>query len=54
MFEVGQGYKDFKHLHGQNVHVIDVDNGSAMTLVEVRKYGDLYGHGLSHYLVVLN
>ena len=46
---VGQGYRSNKHLHGQNVYVIEV--GERMALIEMRKYGDLYGAGMWHYLI---
>ncbi|HIQ02569.1 MAG TPA: hypothetical protein EYH30_10705, partial [Anaerolineales bacterium] len=46
--EVGEGYRSSRHLHGQNIYVLDVDGMEA--LVEVRKYGDLYGAGRWKYL----
>jgi len=49
VIEVGQGYRSNKHLHGQNVYVLET--GDRVALIEMRKYGDLYGSGLWHYLV---
>jgi len=46
---VGQGYRSNKHVHGQNVYV--VETGERVALIEMRKYGDLYGSGMWHYLV---
>ena len=48
---VGQGYRSNRHLHGQNTYILDVDAENRIGLIEMRKYGDLYGSGLWHYLV---
>lgn len=48
---VGQGYRSNKHLHGQNLYMIEVDAENRVALVEMRKYGDLYGSGMWHYLI---
>jgi len=48
---VGQGYRSNRHLHGQNVYILDVDAENRIGLIEMRKYGDLYGAGMWHYLV---
>jgi len=47
--ETGQGYRSNAHLHGQNLYTVEVGEGIA--LIEMRKYGDLYGAGMWHYLV---
>lgn len=49
--EVGKGYQSSRHLHGQNVYVIETDAEQHIALIEMRKYGDLYGSGMWHYLV---
>ncbi len=49
VFDVGVGYRSNKHLHGQNAYVLDVVEN--MALVELRKFGDMFGAGLWHYLV---
>lgn len=49
--EVGEGYRSNKHLHGQNLYVVEVDASQHVALIEMRKYGDLYGSGLWHYLI---
>lgn len=51
VFEIGTGYRSNKHTHGQNVYVIEADAEQHVALIEMRKYGDLYGAGLWHYLV---
>lgn len=51
VIEVGKGYESYKHTHGQNAYVLEVDAGESVALIEMRKYGDLYGSGLWHYLV---
>lgn len=51
IFEVGVGYRSRRHLHGQNVYLVEVNNQVPMALVEVRVYGDLWGAGLWHYLI---
>lgn len=51
VIETGQGYRSNKHLHGQNLYVIEVDAANRIALIEMRKYGDMYGAGLWHYLV---
>lgn len=51
VIDVGQGYRSNKHLHGQNLYVIEADAEQRVALIEMRKYGDLYGAGLWHYLI---
>jgi len=51
VIEVGEGYRSNKHLHGQNLYVLEVDAENRVALIEMRKYGDLYGAGLWHYLI---
>lgn len=51
VIEVGEGYRSRSHLHGQNLYVIETDPANHVALVEMRKYGDLYGSGLWHYLI---
>lgn len=48
---VGRGYESKKHLHGQNVYVIEVDSNARVALIEMRKYGDTYGAGMWHYII---
>ena len=48
---IGEGYRSNKHLHGQNLYVLEVNADERTALIEMRKYGDLYGSGLWHYLV---
>jgi hypothetical protein len=48
-FDIGVGYKSSKHFHGQNLYILDIADN--MALVEMRKFGDMYGAGLWHYLV---
>ena len=54
IFDVGVGYKSNNHLHGQNLYVIDAYCQEKMALIEVRKYGDLYGAGHWMYLTGIN
>ena len=49
VIDIGVGYKSSRHLHGQNVYVLDVDDN--MVLIEITKFGDMYGAGLWHYLL---
>lgn len=51
LIAVGEGYRSNKHQHGQNVYVIKVSAENRVALVEMRKYGDLYGSGMWHYLL---
>lgn len=51
IFDVGTGYRSKNHLHGQNVYVLETDPQERIALVEMRKYGDMYGAGMWHYLV---
>lgn len=51
ILEVGRGYQSNKHLHGQNLYVLETDVENRVALIEMRKYGDLYGAGMWHYLV---
>jgi len=51
VIEVGRGYRSNKHLHGQNLYVVEVEPAQCIALIEMRKYGDLYGSGLWHYLI---
>lgn len=51
VIEIGEGYRSNKHLHGQNLYVLEVNAEEHVALIEMRKYGDLYGSGLWHYLV---
>lgn len=46
--EAGIGYHSNKHFHTQNFAVLDVDATSI--LLQVRKGGDLYGHGVRHFI----
>jgi len=47
----GEGYRSNNHLHGQNLYTIEVDAENRIALIEMRKYGDMYGAGLWHYLI---
>lgn len=49
VFDVGIGYRSNKHLHGQNAYVLDVADN--MAVVQVRKFGDMFGAGLWNYLI---
>lgn len=49
IIEIGRGYQSNKHMHGQNLYIIEARDNLA--LIEVRKYGDLYGSGMWHYLI---
>ena len=51
VFAVGVGYESRKHLHGQNVYVVDIDPVDQRALVEMRKFGDCFGAGLWRYLI---
>lgn len=54
VFDIGEGYRSNKHQHGQNLYVLAADADQHVALVEMRKYGDLYGAGLWHYLIGLD
>jgi len=51
VIKVGLGYRSNKHLHGQNLYVLEVDAENRIALIEMRKYGDFYSAGLWHYLI---
>jgi len=51
VIEVGEGYRSSKHLHGQNVYVLETNPEEHIALIEMRKYGDMYGAGMWHYLI---
>jgi len=51
VFYIGVGYRSSRHLHGQNMYVLEVAPETCQALVEMRKFGDLYGAGLWHYLI---